>query len=217
LFSLLKLYERRRFVWSATVGLAASIHSIGLVGFGAPIARRLSDSRVMVVAMVTAILITVLGGLGDWAGNLVARALEYWIDDAAGARIRDYLATGKALDPYRLFGVSMTLTLLLAAVALGWRSRLEAVSGYNRVLIPVVVYGAVLFLLFRDFPTLAFRIRNTLVEPVEPILWSSLLAASAARWRPWLFTGVVGYCAAWYFSGLINSGHQYGFVLFGLG
>lgn len=225
LFSLLKLYERRYTVWPATVGLAASIHVIGLIGFLAPVFRRLGDSRLMAAALSIGGFVAVLGGGGEWLGRLIVEADQDWggslvscdLRATLGCRIQDYLGTDKSLEPYRLFGGSMVLTLLVGAVVLALRGRLEAVSRYNTLLIPVLVYGCVLFLLFRDFPTLAFRIRDTLVEPVEPILLSSVVAAGVPWQRPWLFAGVVGYCGLWYFSGFLSNEYQYGFALFGVG
>jgi hypothetical protein len=218
LFALFKLYERRAAVWAATIGLAASIHGIGLIGFCAPLCRRLGESRLLVGALLFGVLAAILGGVGEWSAQLIARTDENWATGALAPRIYSYLGSEeKALEPYRLFGGSMSLTLLLASVVLFWRQHLEAMSRYNTLLIPVVVYGSVLFLLFRDFPTLAFRIRDTLVEPLEPILLSSLVAAGFSWQRPLLFVGVVGYCGLWYFSGLLSSGYRYEFALIGGG
>lgn len=209
LFALYLLHNRNYFSWFVFQTAAGSVQGVGYFGYLAPLLRGLTSTRVLWVALFVAVILSAFGGV---ALDLSRLAIAF-NDNELTRRLYRHAYSPYA-EPYGFLGGSMALVLFALVVALMFRDQIYKASSYNRMFFPVFVWAGVVFILFRDFGIVAFRVADFLFFPIMPILAASLIARGSKASRPLIYMIFALYAMGWYYPSIIANNTQYSFYLF---
>ncbi|PYF99746.1 EpsG-like putative glucosyltransferase [Thioalkalivibrio sp. ALE21] len=209
LFALYLLHNKNHLYWFICQTAAGSVQGVGYFGYLAPLFRYFTDTRVLWAALIVAVILSALGGVALDLSRLLFAIHE----NDLTSRLWRYVASPYAV-PYRFFGGSMALVVVALVVALVFINQIYKASTYNRTFFPVFFWAGIVFILFRDFGIVAFRVADFLFFPILPILATSLIAQSSRASRPLMYVIFVLYGMAWYYPSIIANNAQYSVYLF---
>ena len=156
----------------------------------------------MIIALLVSLAASLSGGLG-----LVLAELALFFGVNPESRLVRYVDT-EYVAAIKIFGGTFIIHLFLSILMIYFYKHLVDRWNYNRILIPMYVYGSCLMFIFIDYGIIAGRIREMLCVPSSVVILPSFLLIFKPDQRIIPYAAIVGYCVIW-FSAMISSNPEY--------
>lgn len=192
LWSALFIYERQPWKFLLTAYCGILFHSAALVILPFYFLSRLLSRRpLMILGLGISVLIASSGGVGV----RVVRVLnQLGVDDSS--RLVGYIGSNYMGSGEFLRGTNV-MHLIMSSLFIGFYPRLRREWKYNRVLVPMYVYGTIVMFLFFDYGIVWGRVRELVAVSASVVVIPSFLLAFPKRERFIPLFGVFGYAVLW--------------------
>lgn len=187
LFSVFYLVKKENFKFIITIFIAGMIHNFAFLGFFLYLFKYFNSKKTMITIFVFSILIAFIGG----AGKLIVLLTEL-LDLGSDTRLLLYLS-GRDSQAFALFGGTFLVHLVLSFFLLMKYNSLTNYSEYNKILVPMYIYGTVLIFMFIDIGIISSRIRDLFTVPSSIILIPMLLKIIDGRYKKLVFFAIIVY------------------------
>ena len=157
------------------------------LGFLLYLFKYFNSKKMMITIFLFSILIAFIGG----AGKLVILLTEL-LDLGSDTRLLLYLS-GADSQAFALFGGTFLVHLVLSFFLLMKYNPLTNYSEYNKILVPMYIYGTVLIFMFIDIGIISSRIRDLFTVPSSIILIPMLLKIIDGRYKNLVFFAIIVY------------------------
>lgn len=198
LFAVYYVYYRRLIGFLLVMSVAVLVHASAVIAIPLYFIRYVSNAIYMTVALGASVLIAYLGGLGQFLSQI---ALSLGAPE--NSRIVKYADSIHA-EGISAFGGTFLIHLAICIYLIFYRNHITAVWGYNRILIPMYVYGSCLMFSVIDFGILSGRIRELLCIPALAVLFPSFILMYRGNERFVLFFAVIAYSALWFYLMMVD-------------
>jgi hypothetical protein len=202
LYSVIFAYKRQLRQFLITIFVAITMHNSALIGITLYFIPYISRPIILWSALILSVVIAVKGGIG--IPLLTAIGTVIGVEESS--RLVLYTTISKYLNAFKLFGGTFIFQLLLSVLMLCFYKQLVNKWSYNKILIPMYIYGSVLMFSFIDYGIIAYRIGSLFCSYSSLIIIPSFLFLfkKKERFVPYLL--IIGYCFIWFIA--INRTHS---------
>jgi hypothetical protein len=192
LYSVIFAYKRQLPQFLITIFIAITMHNSALIGIVLYFIPCISGPIILWSVLILSVVIAVKGGIGI----LLLTAIGSGMGLEESSRLIAY-TTSKYLDAYKLFGGTFNFQLLLSVLMLCCYKQLIHKWEYNKILIPMYIYGSVCMFSFIDYGIIGGRIASLFCSYSSLIIIPSFLSIFKRKERLLLFFILVCYCCIW--------------------
>jgi transmembrane protein EpsG len=193
LYSVIFAYKRQPLKFLITIFIAITMHNSALIGMAIYFIPYISRPVILWALLLLSVSIAVNGGIGIPLLTSIGKIIG--VDESS--RLISY-TTSRYLDGYKLFGGTFSLQLLLSVLMLCFYKQLVTKWSYNKILIPMYVYGSVFMFSFIDYGIIGGRIATLFCSYSSLIIIPSFLFLFKRKDRLVPFFIMVGYCCIWF-------------------
>jgi hypothetical protein len=208
LYSVIFAYKRQLPQFLITIFVAITMHNSALIGLVLYFIPYISRPIILWSVLILSVVIAVKGGIG--IPLLTAIGTVIGVEESS--RLVLYTTISKYLNAYKLFGGTFFFQLFLSVLMLYFYNQLVNKWPYNKILIPMYIYGSVLIFSFIDYGIIAYRIGSLFCSYSSLIIIPSFLFLFKKKERlvPYLF--IIGYCYIW-FNAIMRNQSPYETIL----